>query len=144
MASNILFFFTALQRSAPDRANVRTNFTAIVGGTAILDCPNKPGALLQYYDVIWTKDRIAIAKFGVREGFSSTDPRYNIDRSTFSLIISSVDITDSGEGYWCDVYVRNPSGIDNERLPPHSGSITLHVTGEFCIYSTKLAVGVIA
>ena len=109
---------------------------ATVGGTAILECPNKPGALLQYYSVRWTKDYTEIASFASNGGSFTSMDRYNIDIATFSLIISSVDMTDSGEGYWCDVCVRIPPVNNSEQLPPHNGSITLHINGEFCIYST--------
>ena len=132
--------FTALQTSAPDHANVRTNFMAISGSTAILECPNKPGALLQYYSVRWMKNYTAVARFSDSEGFSSTDPRYNIDRSTFALMISSVNWTDAGKGYQCEVYVRNPSTEDEHQLPPHNDLITLDIYGEFYTSSTKLAV----
>lgn len=77
------------------------------------------------------KNSITIARFSASEGFSSNNPRYRIDRSTFALIISSVDMTDSGEGYQCDVYIRNPSGANNDQLPSNNGSITLDIHGEF-------------
>ena len=103
---------------------VQTTFTAIVGSTALLHCPIKPGALLQYYSVKWTKSDIKIASFNTLEGFCLTDSRYSIDRSSFSLIIHSVNVNDSDTSYKCEIYVRSPTGGDNELLQP-SGELSL-------------------
>ena len=84
-----------------------------------------------------------IANFSDSGRFNSTDAHYNIDRSTFSLIISSVNMTDSGEGYQCEVYVKNAEGMDNSNnLSPHI-PLTLNIHGEFYISSTKLAVSLL-
>lgn len=121
-------FFTALQTTYPLTENVQTNFTATSGSTAVLDCPVRPGALLQYYSARWTRNTTTIAEYSTPTGLNSMDPRYEINRSTFSLMIKSVKIEDSGEGYQCAVHVKYPNGNGHELVYPRT-LITLNVHG---------------
>ena len=102
-------------------------FTAIVGDSAVLNCPIQPGALLQYYSVSWTKRDIAIADLSTSLGFRSMDSRYSIDRSSFSLTIHSVNVNDSDTSYKCEIYVRTTTGDNTQLRPSRELSLTLNV-----------------
>ena len=101
--------FAALQISIPVPDDVQTTFNVTVGNTAILPCPIKPGALLQYYSVWWNKDNTLISELQLGNLQTTTiDSRYKISETTFSLIIDSVNVNDSSKGYKCEVSVNNP------------------------------------
>ena len=128
--SFFLLFFAALQTVVTLPDEVETTFTATVDGTAVLNCPIQPGALLQYYSVRWTKSNVGIAEFSTSNGFRSTDSRYSIDRASFSLTINHVNVNDSATSYKCEVYVSHPTGNDNVQLmPSRQISLTLDVIG---------------
>ena len=109
---------------------MQTTFHAALNETAVLDCPIQPGALLQYYSVRWTKNGAPLPQLqGSSQDDLNTDIRYNIDRSTFSLIISSITFSDSSDDYQCEIYVQNPLKGDNNRLmPSREVSLILAVT----------------
>lgn len=105
----------------------KTTFTATPNSTAELHCPIEPGALVQYYSVRWSKDGVLIASL-ILGRLVSTDSHYNLDRSTFSLIINNVNMSDSSASYKCEVFVQYSRG-DNKRLSPDI-SLTLYVHGK--------------
>ena len=123
---------TALQTVIPIPDEVQTNFTVTSGGTAILHCPIQPGAFLQYYSVRWRKNGETVAQLHATSQHSKSS-RYDIDRSSFSLIIDPVSISDSSESYECETYVRNPlTGGNRKLVPSRKISLTLDVQlGEF-------------
>ena len=127
-------FFAALQTAVTLPDELETTFTATAGGTAVLNCPIQPGALLQFYSVRWTKSNVGIAEFSTPKGFDSTDSRYSIDRASFSLTINPVNVNDSDTSYKCEVYVRYPTGNDNVQLmPSRQISLTLDVIGMYSV-----------
>lgn len=131
--------FAAPQAIVPLPETVQTNFVAAQNDTAIIHCPIHPGALLQYYSVRWKKNSVSIAQQSAH-GIWQADDRYDIDKSNFSLEITSVNINDSSENYQCEVYVRNPLTDNNYRLQPSREiSLTLNVLGMFSLmYILKL------
>ena len=84
------------------------SFTAMEGERVVLSCPIQPGALLEYYSVIWMKDNIKIADSETLETLNETNSRYDIDRATYALTVDPVSADDSSTSYECQVYVQNP------------------------------------
>lgn len=82
----------------------------------VLPCPIQPGALLQYYSVIWMKDSIKIAEAINPQDVRKTDHKYSIDSSTYALIIDPVSIKDLSTDYQCQVYVTNPTTGAEQQL----------------------------
>ena len=123
------FYSTALQTFIPQTVSIQTNFSATSGDTAIIQCPIKPGALLQHYYVAWYKDDILIAEL---DNLVHTDSRYDINMSTFSLIINSSNINDTSTNYQCEVYVQNPLSDTNTKINTEiDDKLTLQVYGKF-------------
>ena len=85
---------------------------SFTGDGVVLPCPIQPGALLQYYSVVWMKDSInnMIAEAISPQDVIKNDSRYSIDHSTFALIIDPVSVDDLNTDYMyqCQVYVTNP------------------------------------
>ena len=99
------------------------------GDKAILHCPIRPGALLLQYSVMWTKDSTPIAKVMSPQGrLECTDPRYQIDSASYSLIINSVAINDTSTDYQCKTFVMNPITNTKQMLQP-SVTLSLNVIG---------------
>ena len=118
----------ALQTIIPQTVSIQTTFSATSGDTAIIECPVKPGALLQHYYVAWYKDDNLIAEL---DNLEQTDSRYDIDRSTFSLIINSSNINDTSTNYQCEVYVQNPLSDTNTKINTEfKDTLTLQVYGK--------------
>ena len=123
--------FAAREKIVPLSDVVRT-FTAMSGRSVVLYCPIQPGALLQFYSVSWMKNGVRIAELSTPSGFTSTDSRYEINQSTFSLTIDPANVNDSSNSYQCDVYVQDPQGDDNIHLLPSGSpefSLALNVFG---------------
>ena len=95
--------------------NSRT-FFAEVGTTAVLDCAITPGALAERYFVTWLNDTSGIFYNLIPPTLGSTpmpfDPRYSIESTNFSLLISDVQLSDSDSTYVCEVGVEDPQ-FDN-------------------------------
>ena len=125
--------FTALQTIIPlPDPPPQTNFTAVSGDRVVLPCPIQPGALIQYYSVIWLKENSIIAQVHKQNVSTVDDSRYNIDRATYSLIIDPVNINDTSTRYGCDLFVTDPITTSRRQLqlsPPVS--LALHVIGKY-------------
>ena len=116
-------------------SSVQTTFTARVGDTAVLRCPIEPGALLQFYSVIWMKDSTMIGAHerANYQNFMSIDPeRYDID-DDYSLLIHSVNANDSSSNYKCVLSVTYPRTDTKHELQPyrqvHEIPLTLNIIG---------------
>ena len=126
----LLFFsFTALQTliKMPDTGITRS-YTAYSGDRVVLPCPMQPGALLQYYSVIWTKDSNEIAN---SQNSVTTNGKYGIGGSTYSLIIDPVDANDTSPSYQCQMYVHNPTTDTKQQLhyyPQTVSDVSLQLT----------------
>ena len=97
------------------------------GNRVILPCPIEPGALLQQYSVMWKKGETAIAN-----NYWTIDPRYQIDRAAYSLIINSVNSNDTSSSYMCELTVVNPKTDVQQVLQPSSQvSLSLNVIGKY-------------
>ena len=87
-------------------------FVAKVGSQARLECPHKPGALYNQYHGEWRNSSSVL--LDVQKPSSSfdrryiPDPRYSIDRESFSFVIDDVELCDSGSQYQCELMVENP------------------------------------
>ena len=123
---------TALQTIVPVPSSVQTTFTARVGNTAVLQCPIAPGALLQYYSVMWTKDSTLIGERGNSQDIMYTDPeRYDIDYA-YSLLIHSVNVNDSSSNYQCVLFITNPHTDTKQEVQPYPNReipLTLNIIG---------------
>ena len=97
----------------------------------MLSCIVKPGALIQYYYVIWYKNDEPIVELDTLEDLRQAGSRYDIDQSTFSLIINSVNTSDSSTNYLCEVFVENPLSHTYTLIRPEfDDTLTLNVNGE--------------
>ena len=109
--------------------SVKTNFTAMSGDRVVLPCPIQPGALLEQYSVIWKKGDTRIVD---PQDTRTAEPRYNIDRATYSLIIDSVNINDTSSGYQCEVSVTDPlTNAVNVLQLSSEVSLSLTVIGKY-------------
>lgn len=110
--------------------NVQTTFRTMAGDNAVIHCPLQPGVYLKYYTVTWMKDENTIATLsGTKDPTGLADPRYDIDRSDFSLIINRVEGSDSSDNYQCSLFVNNPITDANRRIyTSNVVSLKLHVT----------------
>ena len=120
----------------PDTCGVR-NYTAISGNSIVLPCPIEPGALLQSYSVIWTKNNTKIAEAVNPQYITKINSKYDIDRSTYALIINPVSVNDTSTEYRCQVLVENPITHTKQQLHynPQAGSdlsLSLSVTEGSC------------
>ena len=100
----------------PDTGVIQ-NYTAPLGGRVDLQCPIQPGALQQYYLVIWTKNDVEIAN---SQSIGKPESRYDIDRATYALIIYPVNESDTSSSYQCQVFVTNPITNAKQQLQHHS------------------------
>ena len=119
----------ALQTIVPVPRSVQTTFTARVGETAILPCPIQPGALSQYYSVIWMKDSVEIIRANNPQTIlpQNGNSRLDLD-SAYSLVIHPVDLNDSSSNYQCMLFVTNPNiNIEEEVQPDREVAITLNI-----------------
>ena len=102
------------------------------GDRVVLPCPIQPGALIQYYSVIWLKENSIVVEVHRQNILTVDDSRYNIDRATYSLIIDPVNINDTSTRYGCDLFVTDPITTSRRQLqssPPVS--LSLHVIGKY-------------
>ena len=102
------------------------------GDRVVLPCPIQPGALIQYYSVIWLKENSIVAEVHRQNIVTADDSRYNIDRATYSLIIDPVNINDTSTRYGCDLFVTDP--ITNSQRQIQSSppvSLSLHIIGKY-------------
>ena len=112
----------------PD-TGVAQNYTALSGERVILPCPIEPGALLQFYSVIWMKDNVEIATANSQR--TTTSREYDIDRATYSLIIDPVRVSDASPSYQCQMYVHNPNTYTKQQLqyyPQVVSDVSLQLT----------------
>ena len=121
----------ALQTIVPVSRSVQTAFTARVGDTAILPCPIQPGALSQYYSVIWMKDGVEIIRADNPQTIMPQNGNSRIDLdSTYSLVIHLVNLNDSSSDYQCMLFVTNPNTHTKQEVKPDREiTITLNITG---------------
>ena len=104
-----------LPRSPPLPPPVAPSFfIAKVGSQAWLECPHKPGALRYQYHGQWRNSSSNEVLLDVQKPSSSfdrpyiPDPRYSIDRESFSFVIDDVELSDSGSQYQCELMVEDP------------------------------------
>ena len=93
-----------------------TSYTVEVGDPVTLQCPYRPGALIQHYGYIWRVGLSAVL-------ITDIDPRYSIGGD---LIINTTALSDESLYYQCNVEVNNPNGMDFMR---GSGFISLYISG---------------
>ena len=119
----------ALQTIVPVPGSVQTTFTARVGETAILPCPIQPGALSQYYSVIWMKDGVEIIRANNPQIILPQNGNSRLDLDgAYSLIIHSVNLNDSSSDYQCMLFVTNPDTHTKQEVQPdREVAITLNV-----------------
>ena len=115
----------------------------VVGEMARLQCGIQPGALAGQYFARWfngTSGRIlynypAPSQRSANPSLEmSESPRYNIDRSDLSLMISNVQRNDSFESYRCEVGVedpRSPSRMTYFYDLTRDYNISLEVVGKY-------------
>ena len=106
-------------------------FYAIPQNRAILHCPIQPGALVQYYYGRWEKDGNTLVQLpqpinGNPQEIVRSDSRYDLDRTTFSLIIDSVEVSDAGDDYRCILNVVDL--CSDPPLPIYLQTGTVHLT----------------
>ena len=120
---------TLIPMSWPD-TGVTQNYTALSGEKIILPCPIEPGALLQYYSVIWMKKNVVIATANSQNS-RTTSSKYDIDRATYSLIIDPMSVNDTSPSYQCQMYVHNPNTDTKQQLqyfPQIVSGVSLQLT----------------
>lgn len=144
----ITFFFcshAAFQTIIPmqDLCIVR-NYTALPGDRVILPCSIEVGALLQSYSVKWTKGNVKIAEALNPQQIWKLNSKYDIDRSTYALIIDPVSVSDSSTDYICDIFVNNPITHVKQRLQynrqPGSHGIPLSLSVHLTESCSKLSI----
>ena len=82
---------------------------AKVGESVQLDCPISPGALLQQYYVSWDESGTGIYHTRAYQPSPVViDNRYDLNRSTLSLIINDVRLEDASDMYHCVIRVVAP------------------------------------
>ena len=103
------------------------------GDKAVLHCPIQPGALLQQYSVIWTKGSTLIAQVTSPPGqLKHSDPRYQIDSGSYSLIINSVTVNDTSSDYQCEIFVTIPITNAKHMLQASSQvALSLNIIGRY-------------
>jgi len=129
-------FISALPAISQSSLLPTTLFFAKVGSTASIDCPNKPGALIGQYYGTWygSNDSQTLQEVlkptGALYRLSIPDPRYSIDRATFSLQIARVALPDSKSTYQCELSVENPQAPQDRLSFGRSVNLELLVYGE--------------
>lgn len=88
---------------------------AVVGETVRLRCGIKPGALSEQYFTTWLNGTTTLYNYPspsqrLRDPSSemAVDPRYTVDPSDLSLIISNVQLSDALQTYHCELGVEDP------------------------------------
>ena len=113
---------------------VETFFTTTTS-QAVIRCPIQPGALTQLYYGTWTRNGATLVE--IPEPVDENNPRatvrsdtrFDIDRNTFSLIISSVEANDAGNNYQCFLRVFNPLSSNTIDFRTDVVQLTLMVNG---------------
>ena len=91
----------------------------------------------------WTKGNTRIAEATNPQDVTKADPRYNIDRATYSLIIDSVNVNDTSNSYQCELKVKNPFTNDVNTLQLSSEvSLSLTVIGKCTVYLSFFVVNI--
>ena len=116
----------------PDVCIVR-NYTALSGDRVVLPCSIEVGALLQSYSVEWIKGNVKIAEALNPQQIRTINSKYDIDRSTYALIINPVSVSDSSTEYRCNIFVNNSIAHAKQQLQYNSQtgsdiSLSLSVT----------------
>ena len=109
--------------SIPISTCINQKYTTLSGTKVVLPCPFKPGALLQYYAVVWRKDSIEIA--------IAPNSKYRIDGATYALIIDPVSVNDTSSNYQCQMFVTNPITDSKQELqfyPQPTSDVSLSLT----------------
>lgn len=106
--------YTVLQIFKPLSDRFVDTFYAMSRTETTLRCPLQPGALVGYYYGSWERDGETVIEIpapnnGIPQDIVQLDPRYDLDRVTFSLIINSVEATDANSRYECILSVFNPA-----------------------------------
>ena len=120
----IIFCSHFLTVAYPEQVNVPTSYTVEVGDPVTLQCPYRPGALIQHYEYIWRVGLSAVL-------ITDTDPRYSIGGD---LIINPTALSDESLYYQCNVEVNNPNGVD---FTQRSGFISLDIFGMCTLFQLQ-------
>ena len=107
-------------------------------GAATIPCPFEPGNLQTCYYGEWTKNGTRIAGIskpdtscGSGGMFTSINTtKYQVNRRTFSLTISSVNAKDDSDQYECQLQVVNPATSTGQTNDFRSFLVTLIVNGK--------------
>ena len=105
------------------------------GDTAVLPCPIRPGALVQYYSVMWKKNNTLILSKRMNR-VVKTNSKYDIS-TVFSLVIDSVDVNDTSFSYECIVHHEIPATNVRQKLQPCPNRdirLSLQVLGMLYLY----------
>ena len=116
-------------------------FYAIPQNQAVIHCPIQPGKLIQYYYGQWVKDGNTLVELpqpinGNPQEIVQSDNRYNLDTSTFSLIINSIEVSDAGDNYQCILNVIDPRNDLPIYLQTSTAYLTLMVNGKPQVITT--------
>ena len=105
-------------------------------GPVTLLCPHEPGSLQGCYYGRWSKDSTTIVTVDPpgqgdcepARRFTTTDPKYHLNRATFSLTITSVAArTDSGS-YMCELMALDPASPVGTMDPVFRSVIEISLT----------------
>ena len=112
---------------------------AIVGETVQLQCGIQPGALPGQYYATWLTGTRTLyiypapsQRLADPSSEKGVDPRYIIDRSNLSLIITSIRLEDALQVYYCELGVEDPRSRNTHiYASTRFHNISLKVQGEF-------------
>ena len=111
---------------------MQTTFIATSGDRIIIECPLKPGALLEQYSVEWMKGNVRIAAARTPHDIETIDSRYSIDTTSYSLIIDDDNGNDSSI-YQCALFATIPGTNVQQELSfsqDHDVLLSLQVLGK--------------
>ena len=137
-----IFSFSAFPEPS-EQVQPRT-FFAQVGTTATLNCLIPPGNLIQQYYVTWRNGTTGPVYREIPRPINSNipttpppDTRYSIIKSTFSLQISNVQLSDSGNDYRCILGVEEVQGQRRAFIYTQTREVAIRliVYSECCIIS---------
>ena len=142
--------YAALRRSGLPE-NSRTDYamqSSESGGSVTLLCPFEPGSLHGCYFGQWKKDSISIVTVR-KPGIGTCDPegelsiennlfsKYQLDKETFSLTITSVEAANDNGNYLCELRVLDPAspvGATILAFTPRNISLTIDGKPDCLIY----------
>ena len=120
-------------------------FYAIPRNQAVLHCPIQPGVLTQYYYGRWEKNGDTLVTIpqpihGNPQDIVRSESRYDLNKTTFSLIINSVEASDAGDNYQCFLNVVDPRNDPPYTINLQTGSarLTLMVKGKPLHYACEI------